>query len=137
VVHIHQITTHGDNSPVAAGGGLTMGAIINKNNMGNTTTITNSSGTFVINSDLRDFYQTISSKGVSDETVRALAAVSEKVDHSKDASADVLVHSFREELKKPQPDKSRLSSIWGTLVKIVPDILKMGDSIKSIISLFS
>jgi hypothetical protein len=52
-------------------------------------------------------------------------------------SAGILLDRFNEELNKPEPEKSKLKSIWSEIEKVLPSITTMAEAVSKIAIVFN
>jgi hypothetical protein len=76
-------------------------------------------------------------RGYSQEIENALHLISQFIEKSDDPAADALFHNFKQELNKPQPEKSKLKKIWDGIEKVLPSIGSQSDAVAKIGTLFS
>ncbi len=71
---------------------------------------------------------------------KALLEIADFVQKSKDPgapAAGILLDNFNEELNKPEPQKSKLKSIWTGIEKTLPSITTVAEAVSKIAILFA
>lgn len=67
-----------------------------------------------------------------DEIRKGLYKIAEFIEKSNNPAATALFDGFNEELNKPQPDVSRLRSLWSGIEKVLPSIAEMSETVRKI-----
>ena len=86
-------------------------------------------------STFKEAFNTIKSN-YSEDSAQALEIVKSLVEKTGSKEAGELFDSFNEEIKKENPKRSVLVSLWDGLIKIVPMITQTADLVDKIIPLF-
>ena len=66
------------------------------------------------------------------EVEKALDILVKHINNYNDASSQSLMEKLRESMSEPEPDRSRVSALWTSLVQILPDVSKVAASIATI-----
>ncbi|HWS98747.1 MAG TPA: hypothetical protein VN256_00650 [Pyrinomonadaceae bacterium] len=74
---------------------------------------------------------------VDEETAAALETVADEIERAKNADATENFNSFAEELRKPEPKKAVLRTLWTGVTTALPSILQMTDVVTKISKLFT
>jgi len=72
-----------------------------------------------------------------DQIRKALEMIAEFIKKSNNPAATVLFDNFSEELNKPQPEISRLRSLWSGLETVLPSIASISETVGKIKKLFN
>jgi hypothetical protein len=71
---------------------------------------------------------------------KAMLEIADFIQKSKDPgapSAGILLDRFNEELNKPEPEKSKLKSIWSGIEKVLPSMTTMAEAVSKIAIVFN
>jgi hypothetical protein len=75
-------------------------------------------------------------KEYNEDVSRKLVEIADFIQKSGDPAAGALFDNFNQELNKPQPEKSRLKSIWSGIEKVLPAITAISDTVAKVAPLF-
>ena len=82
-------------------------------------------------SDNANVTNTINEK-YGEEIEKALDELAAHIRECNDVGSEALLEKLRAILCEPEPDKTRISALWNTLVQVLPDVSKVATSIKTI-----
>jgi hypothetical protein len=102
--------------------------VMGDNIVGNTGPVNNRS----VLTNVSQSVQAALGQGVAD----ALRTVTQHVEKADDPAATAMLNGFVTELNKPERSKPTLRKLWDGLVKVLPDIAKLGVAVEKITHLF-
>lgn len=95
-----------------------------------------SNSTIVNRSLLSNALNNISDR-YGDEVKNALEELSQHIEHSRNTESAELLNGFNQELNNKEQNKTVLKTLWGGLVKSLPDAAKVTTAIATISKLFT